>query len=150
MTQDYTYGLLSAINAIIIFAFFSLNAIGDGYWVLLIGAPIASFFCSVLLWNIGMKKLKLNTTSKIAIIGTITGLLIPYVTLIITNIGMNICYLTTENCTGSLNQPPASIFETILFGYGYAGWFLILYYGWVLIPASVGVGFLTTYINKKS
>ena len=50
-----------------------------------------------------------------------TGTVSHYLCWILLNIGMNICYWTTGNCTGSLGEPPAQIWEMLIYGIAMTG-----------------------------
>lgn len=149
MNNAIKFGILNSIIGLLLGIYIAYSAIGDGYWILAIGAPISAFICGFYFWKLIFKKSTENNSGKLILIGLLTGTVSHYLCWILLNIGMNICYWTTGNCTSSLGEPPAQIWEMLIFGIATTGWSL-LFYGWITIPSSIGIGFLVDRINKKT
>ncbi|MEO6902897.1 MAG: hypothetical protein ABI315_07060 [Bacteroidia bacterium] len=64
------------------------------------------------------------------------------------NIGTNICYWTTGGCTGSLGDPPASIWSMLGGAFAFS-FFSLLFFGWITVPCSVLIGLILKRINKR-
>ncbi len=69
--------------------YIAVTAIGDGYHVFPIAAPLAAFIVGGILWNRIVKD-EFDTT-KIVITGLLTGTISHYITFVLLSIGMNIC-----------------------------------------------------------
>ena len=149
MSNAIKFGILNSIIGLILGIYIAYSAIGNGYGILAIGAPISAFVCGIYFWNLIFKKSTENRNGKLILIGFLTGTVSHYLCWILLNIGMNICYWTTGNCTSSLGEPPAEIWQMLIFGIGTTGWSL-LFYGWITIPSSIGIGFIIDRINKKN
>ena len=142
------YGLSNAFLGLIIGIYIAVIFIGDGYNAFIIASPIAAFFTGGIAWKRIMKD-HLNPT-KIYITGIVTGTVSHYITFILISIGMNICYWTTGNCTGSLGDPPASI-AVMLPGAFVFSFFSLLFFIWITVPYSILIGFIfKRNENKKS
>ncbi|MEM9680965.1 MAG: hypothetical protein AAF901_11640 [Bacteroidota bacterium] len=148
MSNAIKFGILNAIIGLILGIYIAYSAIGDGYWMLTIGAPTSAFICGFYFWKLMFKKSTENKSGKLVLIGLLTGTVSHYLCWILLNIGMNICYWTTGKCTSSLGEPPAQIWEILIFGIGITGWSL-LFYGWITIPSSIGIGFLVSRTKKS-
>ncbi len=149
MSNAIKFGILNSIIGLILGIYISYTSIGDGYWVLSIGAPISAYICGFYFWKLFFKKSTENRTAKLVLIGISTGTVSHYLCWVLMSIGMNICYWTTGNCTGSLGEPPAQFWQMLIFGIGMTGWSL-LFYGWITIPSSIVIGFLINLTNKKN
>ena len=147
MSNAIKFGILNSIIGLILGIYIAYSAIGNGYWILAIGAPISAFVCGFYFWKLIFKQSTKNRNGKLILIGLLTGTISHYLCWILLNIGMNICYWTTGNCTGSLGEPPAKIWEMLIYGIAMTGASL-LFYGWITIPSSIGIGFLIYKINK--
>ena len=133
------YGIFNALIGLLIGAYTAITAIGDGYFVVGIAAPLAFFLTGGLLWKFIVKK-KYDVV-KIIITGLLTGVISHYLTFVILSIGINICYWTTGECTGSLGEPPASIISMITGAFAFS-FFSLLFFGWITAPSSVIIGLL--------
>ena len=138
--------MANAIIGVAVGIYIAISAIGDGYYVFPIAAPIAAFTVGGLLWNRIVKD-EFDTT-KIVVTGLLTGTVSHYLTFVLLSIGMNICYLTTGGCTGSLGDPPASILS-MLGGAFVFSLFSLLFFGWITAPYSVIIGLLIKKLNKS-
>jgi hypothetical protein len=120
------YGIINAVLGLIVGIFLSLTAIGDGYYVFAVVAPISAFLTGGLFWKILVK----NNASKIKVIftGLLTGIISHYITFVLLGIGANICYWSTGNCTDSFGDPPASIFLSLA-GAFLLSFFSLLFFG---------------------
>lgn len=147
MSNAIKFGTLNSIIGLILGIYIAYSAIGNGYWILAIGAPISAFVCGFYFWKQIFKQSTKNRNGKLILIGLLTGTVSHYLCWILLNIGMNICYWTTGNCTGTLGEPPAQIWEMLIYGIAMTGASL-LFYGWITIPSSIGIGFLIYKINK--
>src|ERR1035437_411400 len=92
------YGLLNAIIGLVIGSFVAINAIGSGYYIFIIAAPISAFLVGGFLWKFIMNEKSQSETGKIILIGIVTGTLSHYFTFVLSSIIMNVCYWTTGNC----------------------------------------------------
>jgi len=149
MSNAIKFGTLNSIIGLILGIYIAYSAIGNGYWILAIGAPISAFTCGFYFWKLIFKKSTENRNGKLILIGLLTGTVSHYLCWILLNIGMNICYWTTGNCTGSLGDPPVQIWLMLIYGIVMTGGSL-LFFGWITIPSSIGIGFLVDRINKKN
>ena len=140
------YGFLNALIGLLIGAYTAFTAIGNGYFVAAIAAPLAFFLTGGLLWKLIVKK-KIDVV-QILITGLLTGTISHYITFIILGIGVNICYWTTGQCTGSLGEPPASIISMITGAFAFS-FFSLLFFGWITTPASVIIGFFLKRLENK-
>ena len=140
------YGIANAIIGLIVGLYIAITAIGDGYYVLPIAAPLAAFIVGGLLWTKIVKDGYGST--KIIITGLLTGTVSHYVTFVLLSIGMNVCYWTTGECTGTLGDPPASIL-TMLGGAFAFSFFSLLFLGWITAPYSILIGLLIKRLNKN-
>ena len=140
------YGLANAIIGLIVGLYIAISAIGDGYYVFPIAAPLAAFIVGGFLWTKIVKDG--NDLTKIIITGLLTGTVSHYVTFVLLSIGMNICYWTTGECTRTLGDPPASIL-TMLGGAFAFSFFSILFFGWVTAPYSIIIGLIIKRFNKN-
>ncbi len=130
----------------IIGIFIVFTAIGDGYFVFGIAAPIAAFLTGGLLWKlIVMKKID---GARIIITGLLTGTVSHYITFVLLSIGANICYWTTGGCTGSLGGPPASILVMLSGSFAFS-FFSLLFFGWITAPVSVIIGFILKRLENE-
>ena len=148
MSNAIKFGILNSIIGLILGIYIAYSAIGNGYWILAIGAPISAFTCGFYFWKLIFKNSTENRNGKLILIGLLTGTVSHYLCWILLNIGMNICYWTTGNCTGSLGDAPAQIWEMLIYGIATTGASL-LFYGWITIPSSIGIGFLVDRIIKN-
>lgn len=146
MKTWFKYGLINAALGLAIGIYITIAAIGDDYYSFGLAAPLAAFFTASLMWMLIMKK----TVSGIRVFftGLLTGTVSHYIAFIFLSIGMNICYLTTGGCTGSLNEPSASIIDMITDGYGLT-FFSLLIFGWITVPYSIIAGFLLLRVERK-
>jgi type III secretory pathway component EscS len=140
------YGIVNAIIGLIVGIFIAITTIGEGYYVFAIAAPLAAFIVGGLFWNM-IAKNEYNST-KIIITGLLTGSVSHYVTFVLLSIGMNICYWTTGECTGSLGEPPVSILSALRDSFVFS-FFSLLFFGWITIPYAIAVGFIIMKINKS-
>jgi hypothetical protein len=140
------YGLLNSLIGLIIGTHTAITAIGDGYYVFGIAAPIAAFFTGGLLWRLIVKD-KL-VTIRIVITGLLTGTISHYVTFMLLSIQSNICYWTSGGCTDSLGGPPASIMSMLTGAFGFS-FFSLLFYGWITAPSSVIIGLILKWTENK-
>jgi len=140
------YGLANAMVGLAVGLYIAVTAIGDGYHVFPIAAPLAAFIVGGILWNRIVKD-EFDTT-KIVITGLLTGTISHYITFVLLSIGMNICYWTTGGCTGSLGDPPASILSMIGGAFAFS-FFSLLFFGWITAPCSVIIGLILKRINKR-
>ncbi|MFD0975355.1 hypothetical protein, partial [Salinimicrobium gaetbulicola] len=75
------YGIFNALVGLLIGAYTAITAIGDGYFVVGIAAPLAFFLTGRLLWKFIVKK-KYDVV-KIIITGLLTGVISHYLTFVI-------------------------------------------------------------------
>jgi hypothetical protein len=139
------YGLFNSIIGLLIGTFVSINAIGNGYYVFIIAAPISAFVVGGFLWKFLIDEKNQSQTVKKIITGILTGTLSHYFTFILLSIIMNVCYWTTGNCLSSLGEKPASILDMLTGAFAFS-FFSLLFFGWITVPASIMIGFL---IKKK-
>ena len=148
--KEYTkYGILNAIVGLAIGIFITCYSIGNGYWIFVLGAPLAAFLSGSIIWKYFLKND--NTISKPIIVGLLTGSISHYLCWIILGIGQNICYWTTGGCTSSLGDPPISIFS--VFGYGIGTTIIsLIMFGWITILSSIGIGLYMRkdFIKRKN
>lgn len=83
----------------------------------------------------------IRDTSQIVIVGLLTGTIAHYITFILLNIGLNICYWLTGGCTDSLGGPPPSIWF-MLGGAFPLSCFSLLFCGWITVPCSILIGLI--------
>lgn len=142
------YGLLNSLIGLIIGVYIAITAIGNGYFVFGIAAPIAAFFTGGLFWKLIVRE---NWDSiSIFITGLLTGTVSHYITFLLLSVGLNICYWTTGECTGSLGDPPASILSMLTGGFAFS-FFSLMFFGWITAPSSIIIGMiLKRYENKKN
>jgi len=140
------YGLFNALLGLVIGIFIAITSIGDGYFVFGIAAPIAAFLTGGLLWKFLVKDTLYH--SKIFITGLLTGTISHYITFVLISIGMNICYWTTGNCTGSLGDPPASIVNMLTGAFAFS-FFSLLFLGWLTIAYSIIIGLILKRIENR-
>jgi hypothetical protein len=143
MVQWLKYGIYNALLGLVIGIFVAIYAIGNGYGMFALAAPIAAFFVSALSWRYIVDKKPLN--ARIIIAGIISGTFSHYFTFIVVSIFMNLCYWITGGCLDSLGEKPASIFFMFAGSFGFS-FFSLLFYGWITVPVSIFIGFL---IRKK-
>jgi hypothetical protein len=140
------YGIANAIIGLIVGLYIAITATGDGYYVFPIAAPLAAFIVGGFLWK---KIVKDEFDSiKIIITGLLTGTVSHYVTFVLLSIGMNLCYWTTGECTGSLGDPPASILSMLGGAFAFS-FFSLLFFGWITAPYSIVVGLIIKRLNKS-
>jgi len=143
------YGLANATIGFIIGLFLTFFASGNSYYVLSITAPLASFIVGGLFWQLMVRNIR--DTSQIVIVGLLTGTIAHYITFILLNIGLNICYWLTGGCTDPLGGPPPSIWF-MLGGAFPLSCFSLLFCGWITVPCSILIGLILqrTKNNKKT
>ena len=149
MKNPTKFGILNSIVGLVLGIYIAYSAIGDGYWILTIGAPLSAYVCGYYCWKFIFKKSIKNRNIKLVLIGLLTGTISHYLCWVLLNIGMNICYWTTGNCTSSLGEPPAQIWEMLIYGIAMTGASLF-FFGWITIPSSIGIGFLVDRLDKKN
>ena len=149
MSKATKFALLNSMIGFLIGIYIAFTASGNGYWIFIIGAPVSAFVCGFYFWRLIAKTQTDITSGKIIISGLLTGSVSHYLCWVLLNVGMNICYWITGNCTGSLGSPPANILQGLMYGFVYTGMSLVLF-GWITIPMSVGIGFLMKKINKNN
>lgn len=140
------FGLLNAIVGLIIGAWLTFTAIGDGYESFIIAAPLSVFLVGSVFWKILVKDDM--SSGKLVIVGLLTGTVSHYFTFIILSIMMNICFWLTGGCTSSLREWPASV--TMMFGAAFIfSFFSLLAFGWITAPLSVAIGFIVKKQSSK-
>ena len=140
------YGLINALLGLIVGVFLALTAIGDGYSVVLIAAPISAFLIGGLFWKLIIKG-KLTKT-RVIVTGILTGTISHYLTFLLLGIGYNICYWTTGNCTDSFGEPPANIL--LMFGGAFLlSFFSLLFFGWLTVPYAIITGLILKRMEEK-
>lgn len=141
MTPWVKFGIFNAIAGLLIGLYVSSNATGDGYFNMVIVAPLAAFLTALIFWKWLIKPDGPMGVGRVVLVGLLTGTVSHYVAFVLMSIGMNICFWTTGGCTGSLGDPPASIFMMLGAAFAYS-FFSLLFVGWVSAPASVVIGLL--------
>jgi hypothetical protein len=140
------YGLINALLGLIIGIYITITATGEGYFLYGISAPIAAFLTGGLIWKLIVKD-KFDR-GKIIITGLLTGTISHYLAFLLVSILMNICYWTTGMCTGSLGEPPASIFSMLIGSFAFL-FFSLLFFGWITVPYSLITGFILKKIENN-
>ncbi|MFB6307276.1 MAG: hypothetical protein ABEH43_09870 [Flavobacteriales bacterium] len=133
------YGLLNALIGVVIGLYIGVSAIGGGYFIFVIAAPLAAFVTGGALWRLFMKN-NINNI-KVILMGLLTETVSHYIAFLLLFIGMNICFWTTGGCTGSANSPPPSISQMLLGGFGLS-FFSLIFFGWITAPYSIIIGFI--------
>lgn len=146
MKTWHSYGLLNAIIGFLIGAYVAFTAIGDGYYIFAIAAPLAFFLTGGLFWKLIVKKT--FHIVKILITGLLTGIISHYITFMVLSIGINICYWTTGDCTGPLGEAPPTIIDMITGAFTFS-FFSLLFFGWITIPSSVFIGLILNRIKDN-
>lgn len=148
MNNATKFGLLNSAIGLLIGLYITYSSIGEGYWILIFGAPISAFVCGFYFYSLFLKKQAGTSVARLVGTGLLTGTISHYVCWVLLSIGLNICYWTTGSCLDSLGKPPAQIWQMMLLGVGMTGWSL-LFFGWITIPSSIGFGFLVERVHKK-
>ena len=147
MSNAIKFGILNSIIGLAVGIYITDFSIGDGYWIFIIGAPLSIFICGFFFWKLFFKKSAENKNGKLLLIGLLTGTVSHYMCWVFLSVGMNICHWITGNCTSSLGQPPAQIWQMLVFGVGMTAWSLF-FFGWITILGSIGIGFMVDRIQK--
>lgn len=135
------YGLLNALIGLLIGILVALKAIGSGYYIFIIAAPISAFLVGGFFWKFIIHEKKQSVTGRIILTGFLTGTVSHYFTFVITSIILNISYWTTGSYLGSLGEKPASIFDMLTGAFAFS-FFSLLFFGWITVPVSILTGFL--------
>lgn len=145
MSPSIKYGLLNSAVGLAVGIIVMGISIGSGYSIFVIGAPIAAFLTSVLIWKI-FDRLKLNLNpGRIIISGILSGSISHYFCWLLLSIGLNLCYAAGLGCTDSLGGPPASVIDMLTGALAFSI-FSLMFFGWITIPAAIIIGF---YIRRK-
>jgi hypothetical protein len=140
------YGILNAIVGFIVGVDVYFDAIGDGYSIFILAAPLAIFVTATFIWHIAMKDEEISL-GYVILAGIVVGTISHYFTWLFVSILMNLCYWFTGGCTDSFDEPPVSILTMLGAGFLYS-FFSLLFYGWITISGSVLCGLLLMYIMK--
>ena len=103
LSPAVTYGLLNALVGLIVAFYVFTQAIGDGYGMLMLAAPLGMFCTSVLLWKTAMRNEVIHA-GKIIFLGVLVGIIAHYLTWIFLSIIMNVCYWLFGGCTDSFGD----------------------------------------------
>lgn len=147
LSPAVTYGLLNALVGLIVAFYVFTQAIGDGYEVLMIAAPLGMFCVGALLWKAAMKNEKIEA-GRIIFLGILVGIIAHYLTWIFASIFMNLCYWCFGGCTDSFGDAPESIPGMFAFGI-VLSFFSILFVGWMTVAGSILCGVVMWWIEKR-
>ena len=140
------YALLNAALGLIIGSYVAVTAIGEGYEVLAVAAPLAAFIIAGLMWALLVKPSW--DSGRIVLAGLFTGSVSHYFTFLFMSVGINICYWTTGGCTGSMGEPPAGLVDSLLGAFGFS-FFSLLIFGWITVPYAILSGFVLKRFKSK-
>jgi hypothetical protein len=141
------FGLINAFLGLVIGIYLALTAIGDGYSVFAIGAPIAAFLTGCLFWKLMVKEK--SSRRRVVFTGILTGIFSHYLTFVLINIGANICYWTTGKCTDSFGEPPANFFM-MLGGAFIFSFFSLVFFGWLTVAYAIVTGLILKRMENKT
>ena len=127
--------------------YLALTAIGDGYSAFVIGAPIAAFLTGCLFWKMMVKEK--SSRIRVVFTGILTVIFSHYLTFVLINIGANICYWTTGNCTDSFGEPPAN-FILMLGGAFIFSFFSLLFFGWLAVSYAIVTRLILKRMENKT
>jgi len=146
MTNLLKYGIFNAIVGLIVGLIVSITAIGEGYFIFPVAAPIDSFLTAISFWKIFIGNKTEIKSLKIILTGFLTGSLSHYITWIFLSIVMYSMYLITGET--SVSGPPANFIE-MFWTSAVFSFFSLLFFGWITVPASIGSGFLVRYLDNQ-
>ena len=140
------YGLFNAFVGLIVGFYVYIKAIGDGYGIFMLSAPLAMFGIGSLVWRITMKNEEIKP-ERIVFLGVLTGTITHYFTWVFTSVFLNLCYWCTGGCTDSFGNSPESIVFMFRYGFVYS-FFSLLFYGWVTVLGSILCGMIMWWFRK--
>ncbi|NEU06837.1 hypothetical protein GZH53_00795 [Flavihumibacter sp. R14] len=149
MKKWIKYGLINAVIGFIIGGAVATFAIGNGYYIFALAAPLAAFITGAFFWSAINKKPENYSTGRIILTGFLTGTVSHYITFILLSVGENICYWTTGGCTASLGGPPVSVLSMSTAAFAFC-FFSLLFFGWLTVLLSVVAGFLVKTKNEPT
>lgn len=145
MKQSILYGLLNALLGLLLGVFVSCKALGSGYYIFIIIAPISAFGVSSLLWKLIINEKKKSELGKILGMGIATSVFSFYFSFIFAGLFFNIYYWISGCAIGSMNDKPAGLFDLLTGAFAFS-FFGIVFWGWITIPLSIAIGLI---IKKK-
>ena len=147
LSPAVTYGLLNALVGFVVAFYVFTRAIGDGYEVLMLAAPLAMFCTGYLFWKATMKNEEIKAW-KIIFLGILVATTAHYLTWIFASVIMNFGYWLFGGFTDSFGNAPESIISMLVNGMAYS-FFSILFVGWMTIAGSILCGAAMWWTAKK-
>ncbi|MBL0128423.1 MAG: hypothetical protein IPP83_13435 [Flavobacteriales bacterium] len=149
LKRSVKFGLLNAVIGVLVGMHLAVTAIGSGYWVFIIAAPIAALLTAGIAWRFFQSEAERIEVPCLFIIGLITGSVSHYITFVLLGVAMNVLYWIGAYGGDSLGNPPPNLLM-VLAGSFATTLYSLLFYGWVTVPASILAGFLVKWLEPKS
>lgn len=149
MKRWVKFGLLNALVGVIIGVQITIAAIGSGYWVLILAAPVAVFLTAGLVWRFLQGEANPIQSKRLFTIGLLTGTVSHYLTWILLDVALDLLWWAGIYSGSSLGDPPPSFLESLK--WSFTGTFIsLLVYGWITVPASILAGFVVRRLEDGS
>jgi hypothetical protein len=114
----------------------AVSALGSGYWVFAIAAPLAAALTfGGLWWGFAARRDEVSVLRAV-FLGASAGIFSHPLCWYLLFLGAWSCYVTTGSCTSSLGSPPIGPIDG-LWGIWATSFFSLLFWGWVTVPAGI-------------
>lgn len=141
------FALYNAAMGLIVGILIAATAKADDHWLFIAVAPVAAFITGGLLWRLFIGEQRPVTVPRVLLTGLLTGTVSHYIAWLLLSVALNLTYWTFGIGGGSLNDPPAGVWEMLPGGFLYS-FFSLLFYGWLTVPGAIVCGMLVRWHTR--